>query len=61
MKYRFGCSGPKRERKDSPMKTLTASILVLIPAVAFAAGGGYTPKHSPAKVEKIPGQMENSA
>ncbi len=37
------------------MKTLTALTLMLVPAVAFAGGGGYTPGQSPVKLEKIAG------
>ena len=37
------------------MKSLTVLTLMLVPAVAFAAGGGSTPKHPPAQVEKIAG------
>ncbi len=42
------------------MKSLAALTLILVPAVAFAAGGGYTPKHPPAKVEKIAGSKLSS-
>ncbi len=42
------------------MKSLTALTLMLVPAVAFAAGGGYTPKNPPAKVEKIAGSELSS-
>ncbi len=37
------------------MKTLTALTLMLVPAVAFAGPGGYTPGQNPAKIEKIAG------
>ncbi len=42
------------------MKSLIALTLMLVPAVAFAAGGGSTPKHPPAKVEKIAGSKLSS-
>lgn len=38
------------------MKTLTTlTVILLVPAAAIAAGGGYVIKHSPVKVEKIEG------
>ncbi len=37
------------------MKTLTALTLMLVPAVAFAGAGGYTPGQSPVKLEKNAG------
>ena len=37
------------------MKILTALTLVLVPAVAFAAGGGHSSKYKPATLEKIEG------
>jgi hypothetical protein len=42
------------------MKSLTVLTLMLVPAVAFAAGGGSTPKHPPAQVEKIAGSKLSS-
>ncbi len=42
------------------MKSLTALAFMLVPAVAFAAGGGSTPKHPPAEVEKIAGSKLSS-
>ena len=42
------------------MKSLIALTLMLVPAVAFAAGGGSTPKHAPAKIEKIAGSKLSS-
>ncbi len=42
------------------MKTLTALTLMLVPAVAFAGGGGYTPGQSPVKLEKIAGSELSS-
>ncbi len=42
------------------MKTLTALTLMLVPAVAFAGAGGYTPGQSPVKLEKIAGSELSS-
>ena len=42
------------------MKTLTALTLMLVPAVAVAGGGGYTPGQSPVKLEKIAGSELSS-
>ncbi len=42
------------------MKTLSALTLMLVPAVAFAGAGGYTPGQSPVKLEKIAGSELSS-
>ncbi len=42
------------------MKTLTALTLMLVPAVAFAGSGGYTPGQSPVKLENIAGSELSS-